>query len=136
MKKSRLFCALLVCAFGVSVLQAQAELDFAFSQLKGNGAVPFANALYQDPDNAQRLANRLAPLLQGAGEFSGHEVLSRRYLAKKIERVVIVLYFEKFPVYMRIDLYDTARGKVWLPASVSRDATDILPLEIISAAGK
>ena len=136
MKKIHLICAVLFCGFSVSALKAQTDLEFAFSQLKDNGAVPFANALYQDPENAQRVITRLTPLLQGGGAYNGFEVVSRRFITKKVERVVLALYFDKFPVYMRIDLYDTPRGKVWQAAQVSREATDVLPLEIISAAGK
>ena len=136
MKKICLLAAVLLFGFRASAIGAEIDLDFAFNQLKGNGAVPFANALYQDPDNAQRLATRMAPLLQGGGEFYNYEVVSRRFLTKKVERIVLALYFERFPVYLRLDFYDTFKGKICLPALVSKDATDVLSLEIISAAGK
>lgn len=136
MKKIHLLCAVLFCGLSVSALKAQTDLDFAFSQLKDNGAIPFANALYQDPESAQKVITRLTPLLQGGGAYYGYEVVSRRFVTKKVERVILALYFEKFPVYMRIDLYETPRGKVWQAAQVSKEAMDVLPLEIISATGK
>lgn len=136
MKKICLLAAVLFFGFRAFAAGAEIDLDFAFNQLRGNGAVPFANALYQDPENAQRLIARMSPLLQGGGEFYSYEIVSRRFLTKKVERVVLALYFERFPVYLRVDFYDTFKGKICLPALVSRDATDVLPLEIISAAGK
>ncbi len=136
MKKIHLLSAVLFCGFAVSLLKAEPDLDFAFSQFKGNGATPFVNALYPDPESAQKVMTRLTPALQGAGEFTGYEIVSRRFITKKVERVIIALYLEKYPVYMRIDLYDTARGRVWLPAQISKEAVDVLPLEIISTSGK
>lgn len=112
------------------------DLDFAFSQLKGNGPASFANSLYQDGDNARQLTNRLNPLMQGVGEFNGYEIISRRFLSKRIERLIIVLYFERFPVYLRLDYYDTTKGRVCLPANVSKEASDILPYDLISTVGK
>ena len=135
MKKiHRLFVVLLL---GTSLTAfAEGDLDFAFSQLKGNGPVPFANSLYQDPGNASLLIDRLNRLVQGAGDFNSYEIVSRRYLTKKIERVVMVLYFDRFPLFLRIDYYDTPKGKICLPANVSKEAVDILPLDLIAAAGK
>src|SRR4051812_22064729 len=98
MKKTLSLCVALFFGLCASAF-AQADLDFAFSQLKGNGAIPFVNALYQDPDNAQRFITRLAPLLIGGGEFYSYEVISRKFITKKVERVVLAVYFEKFPVY-------------------------------------
>lgn len=136
MKKITLCFALLLFATRALAASGAVDLDFAFSQLKGNGPAPFANALYQDRDHAQRLVSRLDPLIQGAGQFNGYEIISQRNLAKKIERVVLVLYFDKAPIYMRIDLYETTQGKICLPAIVSKEAADVLPADFISAAGK
>lgn len=135
MKKNFLLFIVLLCGTRLAAL-GEAELDFAFSQLKGNGIVPFANSLYQDQNSASQMVNRLGQLTQGAGDFNSYEVVSRKYLTKKIERVIIVLYFDRYPVYMRIDYYDTPKGRISLPASISKEASDVLPLEIISAAGK
>jgi hypothetical protein len=135
MKKTPLLFLVLLIGTGLNAF-AQVDFDFSFSQLKGNGVIPFANSLYQDPGNASQLVSRLSPLVQGAGEFNSYEVVSRRYLTKKIERVIVVLYFERLPIYMRIDYYDTSKGRICLPASVSKEASDILPFELISASGK
>lgn len=136
MKKICLLAIVLHFGFRASALGAEIDLDFAFNQLKGNGAVPFANALYPDLDNAQRLVTRMSPLLQGGGEFSGYEIVSRRFLTAKVERVLIALYFERFPVYLRLDIYSTLKGKICLPAVVSKDAAEVLPLDTIASAGK
>src|ERR1700710_410400 len=109
MKKVPLLFIVLLCGTRLAAL-GEADLDFPFSQLKGNGPIPFANALYQDPISAAQLVNRLSSLMQGAGEFNSYEVVSHRYITKKTERVIIVLYFDRYPVYMRVDYYDTPKG--------------------------
>lgn len=127
--------------FGAAVFaQAQMgepDLNFAFSQLKSNGPVPFARALYEaDQDAADELVSRLVPMTKHVGEFTGFEIVSRKFLTKRIERVVVAIYFERRPVYLRVDYYETAKGRVCLPAAVSREAADVLPFDLISAAGR
>lgn len=136
MKTVTLLLLVILLSTRASAQAGANDLDFAFLQLKGNGAGPFAGSLYQDPDNARQLANRLNPLIQGAGEFNSYEIISRRPLAKRIERLTIVIYFEKFPVYMRIDYYDTNKGRICLPASVAKEAAEILPFDLIASVGK
>lgn len=115
----------------------EVDLNFAFSQMKGNGLTPFAKMLYPgDQKSSQQLVDQLGPLVQSAGDFTGFELLSRRYLTKRVERLVLVIYFENFPVYMRIDYYESSRGRICLPAKFSRDAAEILPFDLISASGK
>ena len=126
MKTLRLLFLLLLLGLRASAQTNEVDLTAAFTQLKGNGPVPFANALYGiDLDSARQLANQLTPLLRQAGEYTGHEILSRNPLTKRIERLTIVIYFEHFPVFMRLDYYDTPRGKICLPAFVTRDASAV-----------
>ena len=121
----------------LSAQNGDVDLNFAFSQMKSNGLSPFAKALYAtNQTNAQQLVDQLGPLVQSAGDFTGFELLSRRFLTKRVERLVIAVYFDNFPVYMRIDYYDTKWGRICLPAKFSREAADILPFDVISASGK
>ena len=133
-------CLLLLLVALVCRAHAQSggpDLDFAFSQFKGNGPIPFARVLYDtDPDNARLVVNQLSPLLAQSGDFFGYEIVSRKFLTKRIERVIAVIYFDRFPLYMRIDYYDTPKGRICLPASFTKDATAILPFEMISTTGK
>ena len=137
MKILRLLPLFLVFALRLPAQSAESDLNFAFSQLKSNGPVPFARALYAgDTDSAKQLSERLGSLTGNSGDCFGYEVVSRKFITKRIERFVVAIYFEKFPVYLRIDYYDTTKGRICLPASLSKEASDLLPFEIIAAAGK
>lgn len=138
MKALTLVSALLLTLATHAFAQSdEVDLNFAFSQMKGNGAVPFSKALYgSDTEKARVLVDHLTPLVQWSGNFEDFELISRRYLSKKIERLVLVMYFEKFPVYMRIDYYQTSKGRIFLTAKFSKEAAEILPFDLISATGK
>ena len=114
----------------------QDNLDSAFNQLKGNGLTPFARALYEDTDSANNFIHHLDPLMRGAGEFLDYEILSIHPLAKKINRMIIVIYFEKFPMYLRLDTYDTPKGRIYLSPLASKEASDVLPPDLIAVSGK
>ena len=133
-----LFAMCLAFASSTAVAQSSGpNLDFAFEQLKTNGAEPFAKYLYEaNPENSRAVAAQLSSLAKGKGDYLGYEVISRVRLTKRVERVTIVINFETCPIYMRIDLYDSIKTKLCMPAVLSREATDILPFDLISAAGK
>jgi len=137
MKILSLLCGALLFAARMAAQVNDAALDSAFSQLKGNGPVPFARALYEgETDNARQLAGQLSPLLMQSGSFFGYEIVSRKFLTKRVERIIIAIYFENFPVYMRIDAYDSVKGRIFLAGSLSKEASAFLPFDLISAAGK
>ena len=130
----------LLLALAVARMPAQnveTDLSFAVSQLVGNGPVPFARALYPvDDDSYRQLADRLTAITRDAGAAIGFEILSRRLIAQKVERIVIALYYEKRPVYLRVDSYSSPKGRIFLPALVSREAIDVIPLDVINTSGK
>ena len=137
--KTFILVAFLLLTIGtrVSAQAGEVDLNFAFTQLKGNGSGPFSKALFVgDQESATQLVNQLSPLLKSAGDYSSFELVSRRNLTKRIERLVIVVYFENFPVYMRIDSYENSKGRIFLPAKFSKEAAEILPFDLISASGK
>jgi hypothetical protein len=136
MKNHALLFLILVLGTRVNALAGEIDLDFAFSQLASNGSTPFARRLYDNPENAKQLVSRLDALMPGAGTYVEHEIVSQRFLTKRVERLIIAIYFENFPIYLRIDFYETAKGRICLPATVSKEASDILPHDLIAAAGK
>ena len=137
MKSVCLLCAALLFASRAFAQAADPVLDAAFPQLKGNGPVPFSRAVYEgDTDNARQLAAQFNPLLAQSGSFVGYEVVSRKFLTKRVERISLAIYFENFPVYLRIDAYESPKGRIYLSANVSREASGILPFDLISATGK
>ena len=136
MKIPVLFFLVLLIGTGLRAQSHQDNLDAAFTQLKGNGLTPFARVLYDDLGNADNFVRRLSPLVSNAGDFLSYEIISERRLTQKITRVVIVIYFEKAPVYLRIDFYETPKGRICLPALASREASDVLPPDLIAVAGK
>ena len=113
------------------------DIDFAMSQLKTNGAVPFAKAIYlDDADLGNHLGAKLEPQIRNFGDYLGYEVVSRKYICKRVERVVLVIYFERRPLYLRVDYYETSKMRICLPWIVATDAAEVLPFDIISASGK
>lgn len=137
MKTLRPLLLILLLGVGIHACAAESELNAAFTQLKGNGATPFAVMLYgTDQEDAMLLVNQMNPLMKQCGDYLGYEVVSRDFLTKRFERIIVAIYFERFPLYMRIDQYATPQGKIWLPALVSKDAAAVLPFDLISAAGK
>lgn len=126
-----------VFAAGAHAQQTDSRLDFAFAQLKSNGPGPFARALFDpNPAAAHRLETQLTPLVANDGGFIGYEVLSRKPLTSRIDRIVVAIYYEKGPVFLRIDSYRSSEGRIFLPALVSDDADKVLPAETLEVTGR
>ncbi|HEY4300773.1 MAG TPA: hypothetical protein VGM73_07870 [Candidatus Didemnitutus sp.] len=136
MKKLLLAAALALAALAHAQV-SEPRLNLAFSQLKANGVTTFADTIYGiGSENSHLLASQLAPLLKDAGDYFGYQYIQRTNLAKRVDRLIVVIYFDQYPVYLRLDTYDTPSGRIYLPANVSRDPGAVLPFDIISAAGK
>jgi hypothetical protein len=136
MRNPVVFLVIFLLSPGLRAQSHHDNLDAAFAQLKGNGLSPFARVLYEDSDSADNFVRRLSPLVSNAGDFFGYEIVSERRITQKITRVVIVIYFDKSPVYLRLDYYETPKGRICLPALASKEASDILPPDLIAATGK
>jgi len=130
---------LLVLSLASASLRAQTvdtDLAFAISQLQSSGPGPFAKALYGiDEEGVRQLAERMAVCAKDAGAALSYEMLSRRFIAQKVERIYLVIYFEKRPVFLRVDSYASPKGRLFLSAIVSREAVDVIPLEAVNPAG-
>jgi len=137
MKRRFLAVMFLVSGLALRAQSSELNLDFAFEQLKTNGAVPFAKVLYEDNvEEARILSKHMAPMLENVGEYLGYEILSRRSIGRRLERLVLVAYFAKRPLFIRLDLYEGNPGKLCLSTLVSREATELLPFDVISATGR
>jgi hypothetical protein len=137
MKHLHLILVLVLLALPLAAQSSNPSLDFAFEQWRSNGPEPFAKALYgANAESAKQLSAQLAPMVRLRGEYQGYEVISRTKIGQKLERHIIVIHFEHAPLFMRLDLYEAAHARFFLPALVSREASDILPLDILSVAGK
>ncbi len=137
MKRRFLAVMFLVSGLALQAQSSELNLDFAFEQLKTNGAVPFAKVLHEDNvEEARILSKHLAPQIENAGEYLGYEILSRRSIGRRLERLVLVAYFAKRPLFIRLDLYEGSTTKFCLSTLVSRDASELLPFDVISATGR
>ncbi len=124
-------------AFVGHAQQTDSELDFAFSQLKTNGPVPFSTALFDTNGGAARhLQSQLTPLVANAGDYIGYEVVSRKPLTSRIDRIVLAIYYQRCAVFMRIDSYQSASSRRFLSAFATDDADKVLPAEIIAVTGR
>lgn len=137
----RKLLAFLVLAAGFAVSghaqQTDNRLDFAFAQLKSNGPGPFARALFDpNPGAARQLETQLSPLVANAGGYIGYEVLSHKPLTRRIDRNIVAIYYEKGPVFLRIDSYRSSDQRIFLPAFVSNDADKVLPAEMLEVTGR
>lgn len=137
MKRRFLALLFLVSGFALRAQSSEPNLDFAFEQLKTNGAAPFAKVLYEDnSEEARQLTKHLAPMIESSGEYLGYEILSRRSIGRRLERLVLVAYFAKRPIFLRMDLYESSSTKLCLSTLISREASELLPFDIISATGR
>lgn len=134
----RFLCLCALCLALPAFAQVAAiDMDFAFHQLKTNGSEPFAKALYEaNPECIKPLVAQLSPLIKDRRGYIGYEELSRARLGKRLERVVYAIHFENGPIFLRLDFYDNGSQRICLPAVVSREASEVLPFDLISAAGK
>ncbi|HVU15637.1 MAG TPA: hypothetical protein VHD32_01835 [Candidatus Didemnitutus sp.] len=136
MKKLLLLSALALATLA-GAQTSEPKINVAFSQLKGNGVTTFADTIYGiGSASSRQLATQMGPMISDAGDYLGYQLVQRTNLAKNINRLILVIYFDRFPVYLRIDTYDTPAGRIYLPANVSKDPDAVLPFDIISAAGK
>jgi hypothetical protein len=136
MKTLLLLATLALAPLGLAQV-SEPRLNLAFSQLKANGVTTFSDTIYGiGSENSRLLALELAPLLKDAGDYFGYQLIQRTALARRVERLILVIYCDHYPVYLRIDAYDTPAGRLYLAANVSKDAGSVLPFDMISAAGK
>lgn len=86
-----------------------------------------------EQDKIADIRKRLSAETQNLGEVVGTEVFAPKDLGKHIQRVYGVIYFRSRPIWIRGEFYSIAGQSGFLSIEFSRNADDILPLEIAVA---
>ncbi|WP_221032502.1 hypothetical protein [Actomonas aquatica] len=103
-------------------------MPYAVEQLKTNGSQSFAKLLPPDDiEESRRLAAALDKLRFHAGNLMDWEVIDSRPLSTRLTRQIMVLHYEAFPIFLRIDVYDSAHDTLYLSPKLSREIEDLLP---------
>jgi len=137
MKRSLFLVMLFLSGLALRAQSSDLNLDFAFEQLKTNGATPFAKVLYDsDLDGVKSLSKTMGPMVEASGDYLEYEILSRKPIGRRLERWVLAIHFSKRPLFLRLDVYETNISKICLSTLVSREASEILPFDMISATGR
>lgn len=84
----------------------------------------------QDRARIDKVRGNLVNATADLGEVLATEVFLPKNLGKHIQRVYGVIYFRKRPVWIRGEYYSIAGQSGFISIEVSRNADDILPLEI------
>ena len=84
----------------------------------------------EEQDQINDVRKHLLTTTQELGEVVGTEVFQPKNLGQHVQRVYGVIYFRKRPVWIRGEYYNIAGQSGFISIEVSRNADDILPLEI------
>lgn len=104
------------------------ELPYAFDQLKANGSLSFAKRILpEDLEAARRLAEKLNKTGGRAGNLMDWEVVDTRPISSRLTRHIFALHYEDFPIFLRLDIYQSAHDKHYLYPEVSRELEVLLP---------
>lgn len=97
-----------------------------------NGAEALLRTWYNTQDQTQidAVRIRLSKVTKGLGEVVDTEVFAPKSIGKHIQRLYGVIYFSEHPVWVRAEYYSIAGRNGFLSIEFSREANDILPLEI------
>lgn len=135
----RSLCLLPVLVMPMLKVQAQAtapELKLPFETFSSNGATPFAKALFtDDPEQMREFAKVLDGLMTKCGTFESYEVLSRHALSQRVERLILVIYFERRPIWLKLDYYRASAHSRFISWKASLVPSDILPADVLSQTG-
>lgn len=81
-----------------------------------------------DPKLNEQVQNQLEKVSAGLGDILGTEIVSARDLSKRVRRYYIAVYFDKHPLWLRVDRYNTnGVVQITLPLKYSLAAGEILP---------
>jgi hypothetical protein len=113
-------------ADGLQVLRSGLE---AF---QANGVEALLSTWFDAKDQPQMelVRQRFSKASQGLGTVVGTEVFAPRNLGSHVQRVYGVIYFEKRPLWLRAEYYTIGGRSGFISLEFSRNADDILPLEI------
>lgn len=83
-----------------------------------------------DVERINQVRKTLLAATHDLGDVVETEVFQPKNLGRHIQRVYGVIYFRRHPVWIRGEYYSIAGQSGFLSIEVSRNADDILPLEI------
>ena len=99
---------------------------------QANGVDALLGAWYDSKDQLQMdsVRARFAKAAQGFGAVLDVEVFAPRTIGHHIQRVYGVIYFAERPLWVRAEYYTINGHGGFISMEVSRNADDILPLEV------
>lgn len=99
---------------------------------QANGVDALLGAWYDSKDQLQMdsVRARFAKAAQGFGAVLDVEVFAPRTIGHHIQRVYGVIYFAERPLWVRAEYYTVNGHGGFISMEVSRNADDILPLEV------
>ena len=131
--------ALFFLALAVRCVAADGVAAFrnGLQAFQTNGPDALLRSWYDSNDQAkiETIRARLVKATQGFGEVVDTEVFAPKSIGKHIQRLYGVIYFSEHPLWIRAEYYTINGRGGFLSMEFSRDADDILPLEIGVAGG-
>ena len=99
---------------------------------QANGPDSLFRTWYAD-DEQDKIANirkRLVALTENLGGVVDTEVFAPKDIGRHVQRLYGVIYFQKRPLWLRAEYYTIEGRGGFISLDFSRDATDILPIEL------
>jgi hypothetical protein len=99
---------------------------------QANGPDALLHTWYNDdePDKIANIRKRLIALTSNLGDAVDTEVFAPKDIGRHLQRLYGVIYFQKRPVWLRAEYYTIEGRGGFISLEFSRDASDILPIEI------
>lgn len=135
MRRFPLLCLLFLSASLLLRAQDAASLLRAsFENYNTYGAPVFARTLYpEDPPSLKAAEETLGAFSKTLGAIHGGDIVLSTDFTKCYRRYYCVLYFERRPVWFRVDFYSVNGRSFFLPMSASVKPEDILPESLTGA---
>ncbi|HEU5078310.1 MAG TPA: hypothetical protein VFT72_03820 [Opitutaceae bacterium] len=113
-------------ADGVDVLRS------GLQAFQANGVEALLGTWYDSKDQLQldAVRSRFTKAAQGLGGVLDTEVFAPRMIGRHVQRVYGVIYFAERPLWVRAEYYMINGHGGFISLEVSRNANDILPLEV------
>ena len=89
-----------------------------------------------DPTSRANVLASLNPVLLAYGKATGGEVLGAIPIGSRVERVYVVLFFERGPLFGYVDAFRTATGWVVLGFLTNTRAQEVLPASLLELGGR
>jgi len=83
-----------------------------------------------EQDKIANLRKRFVALTSNLGNVVDTEIFAPKEIGRHVQRLYGVIYFQKRPVWLRAEYYTIEGRGGFISLEFSRDASDILPIEI------